>query len=77
MGSESKLYSFSKFHLYRSEDVSGVSGLGVVAYGVQFPDGKVCLRWRGTESSTVVWDSLEAAMKVHGHDGRTVVQWLI
>lgn len=66
----------SLFHLIRTEDVTGVSGTGVVAEGVQFTDGTVVLRWRGESPSTVVWDNLESAMKVHGHDGKTVVKWL-
>jgi hypothetical protein len=64
------------FLLVREEDVSGVSGTGVVAEGVQFSDGKVALRWRGDKASTVVWDSIEDAMAIHGHDGKTRVDWL-
>jgi hypothetical protein len=66
------------FFLVRDEDVSGVSGIGVVAEGVEFSDGKVVIRWRGVHScSTVVWDSLEDAIAIHGHDGRTRVEWLL
>jgi hypothetical protein len=64
------------FGLNRGEDVTGVSGTGTVAHGVQFPDGTVVLRWAGEFASTVVWESLDAAMHVHGHDGRTRVAWL-
>jgi hypothetical protein len=63
------------FALYRQQDVSGVSG-GPVAHGVQLADGEVVIRWLGTSPSTVVWDSLDDAMKVHGHDGKTQVVWL-
>lgn len=60
------------FHLERTEDVSGVSGTGLVAEGVVFSDGKVVLRWTvGQYRSTVVWESIEAALEIHGHDGRT------
>lgn len=65
------------FGLYRHQDVTGVSGAGTVAYGVQFMDGTVVIRWLGEDPSTVVWGSLEAAMRVHGHDGRTQVVWLL
>jgi hypothetical protein len=61
------------FLMVRDEDVTGVSGTGVVAEGVEFTDGTTVIRWR-TESgpqSTVVWDVLADARKVHGHDGRT------
>jgi hypothetical protein len=65
------------FILHRNEDVSGVSGIGVVAEGVQFTDGKVALRWiTGEHRSTVLWDSVESVEKIHGHDGRTMVIWL-
>jgi hypothetical protein len=65
------------FGLYRHQDVTGVSGSGTVAYGVQFADGTVVIRWQGETPSTVIWESLEAAMRVHGHDGRTQVVWLM
>lgn len=64
------------FALYRHQDVTGVSGPGTVAHGVQFADGTVVLRWLGEHASTVVWESLEHAMHVHGHDGKTHVVWL-
>ena len=64
------------FALNRQQDVTGVSGSGIVAHGVQLADGTVVLRWMGTYASTVVWDSLDAAMAIHGHDGKTRVIWL-
>jgi hypothetical protein len=63
------------FILYRDKDVSGVSGTGAVAEGVQFSDGVVVLRWRGTNASTVVWASIDDALAIHGHDGLTRVVW--
>jgi hypothetical protein len=60
-----------RFLVERDEDVSGISGTGVVAEGIQFSDGSVVLRWRGAHSSTVVWATVSAAHAVHGHDGRT------
>ena len=64
------------FALHRGQDVTGVSGTGTVAHGVQFADGTVVIRWLGEFASTVVWESLDAAMKVHGHDGKTRVVWV-
>lgn len=61
------------FVLRRGEDVSGVSGCGDVAEGVVFGDGTVALRWRSATASTVLWASLDDALAVHGHDGRTTV----
>jgi hypothetical protein len=65
-----------RFVLNRKEDVSGVSGTGVVVEGVQFTDGTVAIRWLGDRPSTVYWDNMENALGVHGHNGLTVVEWL-
>jgi hypothetical protein len=65
-----------RFRLMRRQDVSGVSGTGLVADGVQWPDGAVSIRWRGEHHSTAAWDSVDDAMAVHGHDGATVIEWV-
>ena len=59
------------FKLMRGHDVTGVSGEGHVADVVEFDDGRVVVNWRTERRSTVVWDSLDDAMSVHGHDGAT------
>jgi hypothetical protein len=62
------------FILQRNEDVSGVSGVGVVAEGIEFTDGTVCLKWIvGEHRSTVLWESLDSVRAINGHDGRTQV----
>lgn len=58
-------------HLERDEDVSGVSGTGIVAYGVEFPDGSVVLRWDTAVRSTVFYDSIADVETITGHGGRT------
>ncbi|MFI1287434.1 hypothetical protein ACH4VM_02800 [Streptomyces sp. NPDC020792] len=63
------------FHLQRDHDVSGVSGTGRVADGVQWPDGTVTLRWIGDRPSTVHWDRLDDALAIHGHGGATRIVW--
>lgn len=63
------------FTLERDTDVTGVSGTGTVADGVVWPDGTVSIRWRGDRPSTVVWESLEHAEHVHGHQGATRFVW--
>lgn len=65
-----------RFQLVRQVDVSGVSGTGIVAHGVQWPDGTAVVRWRGEHASTVVWASIEDAELVHGHGGATTVEWI-
>lgn len=67
----------SPFVLRRHEDVTGVSGTGIVADGVLFPAAgasKAIVRWRGERGSTVVWDTLRHVQEIHGHDGRTTVE---
>jgi hypothetical protein len=65
------------FELERSADVSGVSGTGTVAEGVQWTDGTVALRWRGAWPTTTVWDDgIDAVVAVHGHHGASIVHWL-
>lgn len=65
------------FVLQRDEDVTGVSGTGVVAEGIEFSDGVVALRWCiGEHRSTVIWPSIAAVEAIHGHDGKTRVTWV-
>ena len=61
------------FNLVRTEDVSQVSGLGIVAEGVVFSDGVAVLRWLTAGGSTGIYDSIEHLEKIHGHEGRTKV----
>lgn len=63
------------FHLQRDEDVSGVSGTGIVAEGVEFSDGSVVIRWAGEHRSTVVWPGIESVEAIHGHGGATRIVW--
>jgi hypothetical protein len=65
------------FHLVRYDDVSDVSGTGIVAQGVQFRDGQIALQWccPGLPTSVAIWASIEDILVVHGHQGRTVVKW--
>ena len=65
-----------RFVLWRHEDVSGVSGTGMVAEGVEFSDGRVVLRWRGSHPSFTLFKSVQDLVAVHGHQGRTEVQWV-
>jgi hypothetical protein len=64
------------FELHRDVDVTGVSGTGVVASGVEFDDGTTVIRWKGETPSTVVWTDLADAEAIHGHVGSTRFVWL-
>jgi len=60
------------FKLVRDEDVTGISGTGVVAEVVEFSNGKVAVQWIvGDHQSTVIWDNLHAVEVIHGHGGKT------
>jgi hypothetical protein len=63
------------FELYREEDETGVSGTGIVAHGVQFPDGVVAMRWNTKTASTTIYDNIKDAMAVHSHRGKTRIVW--
>ena len=67
---------FRRFVLDRNEDMTGVSGTGVVAEGVEFSDGRCALRWTSQWASTAAYDSLDVLIHIHGHDGRTVIRFL-
>lgn len=65
-----------RFEMYRHRDITGLSGTGVVAWGVLWPDGTVSLRWAGVTPSFSNWDSLDVLIAVHGHEGATELRWL-
>jgi hypothetical protein len=60
-----------RLHLERDEDVSGVSGTGTVAYGVEFPDDTIVLRWDTAVTSTVFYNSFKDLQTIVSHGGRT------
>lgn len=79
--------SHRRFNLVRTEDVSGFSGTGTVGEGCEFSDGTVVLRWlnanvspenreRGVRPTTVLHESLESVLALHGHNGATVIEML-
>lgn len=64
------------FHLVRKQDVSGVSGTGVVALGTRYPNGKCTISWLHEISCIGVYDDIEQLVAIHGHGGNTTVQFL-
>jgi hypothetical protein len=70
-------FTLRKFVLVRHQDVSGVSGTGIVAEGVQFSDGRVCMCWLTRQArSMVIHQSILELESIHGHNGATTVRWL-
>lgn len=63
------------FHLHRTEDVSGVSGTGVVAEGTIYSNTKVVISWLTVHKSMAIYDSLAEMEAIHGHDARTKIVW--
>ena len=63
------------FQMVRHEDASGVSGTGLVAQGVEFDDGTCVLRWMTQFKSTAFYASAADLEAVHGHGGKTSIQW--
>jgi hypothetical protein len=61
------------FYLLRKEDVSGTSGVGVVAYGAKFPSGHCMLEWASNHVSWEFLQNIEEIEKLHGHGGKTTV----
>jgi hypothetical protein len=66
------------FELHRDVDKTGVSGTGVVAEGIEFSDGVVCLHWISEWPSSIVHyeRGMEAVEMVHGHNGSTRIVFL-
>lgn len=65
-----------QFHLVRNEDPSGVSGTGLVAEGVVFHDGQTIVSWFGKYHSVEVWPDVDSMIAVHGHSGKTVLEYV-
>lgn len=65
-----------RFVLDRSEDVSGTSGVGVVAEGVVFSNGWVAYTWLTPLSTVTFCQSVDVLEKLHGHDGRARVRFV-
>lgn len=61
------------FKLIRTKDISGVSGTGAVAEGVEFDDGQVVICWLSKYHSIGVFDNILCLEKIHGHEGSTKV----
>ena len=64
------------WELVRMEDETGVSGTGVVADGIEFPDGTAAMKWRGELSSVAFYQGgIKDVLAIHGHGGKTRVRF--
>ncbi len=62
------------FQVIRHVDVSGISGVGVVAQGVQL-DNHCVVEWLSKLDSIEITPDTDTFLKIHGHDGKTVIEW--
>lgn len=63
--------------LHRRPDLSGVSGIGLVAFGTVYPTGRTTLAWcAGDIASVTVYDSVDQVLQIHGHACATDLMWL-
>jgi len=65
--------NFKEFYLLRAEDISGISGTGLVARGCVFPSGVAILEFNSLHSSINHYKSLNDVLLIHGHDGKTKI----
>lgn len=65
-----------RFNLVRNQDETGVSGTGTVAQGIEFDDGTCAMRWLTAYSSTALYNNIVELDKIHGHGGKTVIEWI-
>ena len=63
------------FKIVRFEDVSGVSGVGVVAEGCVFHDGQAVLSWFGRHHTIEIAPDIQDVIAIHGHGGKTKLIW--
>jgi len=66
-----------RFHLVRNEDATGVSGTGVVARGLEFPNGYCLMQWIVPPAQSVaIYQNINDLILIHGHNGKTVVEYV-
>jgi hypothetical protein len=65
-----------RFNLIRDQDLSGVSGTGIVAEGVEFEDGTCVMSWLTKYHTVGTYPNIKVLVAVHGHEGRTRITWI-
>ncbi len=64
-----------RFHLNRLDDETGISGKGIVTEGYQFNSGICVMKWLTGTSSVAIYANIDHVVIIHGHNGKTVVEW--
>ena len=65
-----------RFVLRRDHDVSGHSGTGIVAEGVEFSNGHCTLSWLTPYRTLTFFDNAKTLDHLHEHEGKTSIVWL-
>lgn len=68
--------SMRRFALVRYDDETGVSGTGQVAEGVEFTNGSCSMSWLTEATSVAVYPNIKELERIHGHGGKTKVEWI-
>lgn len=55
--------------------MSGVSGTGGVAEGVEFENGQVALHWLSQYDTIGIYANISNVRKIHGHGEATSIEW--
>jgi hypothetical protein len=67
-----------RFRLFRTDDPSGVSGIGLVAEGIEFSSGAVAVHFlphlKGVRTVYPYVDMADMFI-IHGHGGKTKIVW--
>ena len=61
-----------RFHLDRAVDISGSSGTGIVAEGVEFSNGYCALTWRTLNTSVAFYPNMATLEAIHNGQTRVV-----
>ena len=73
---EGQVSSVRRFVLVRDRDLTGVSGIGVVAEGAMFSNGLSIIRWLREPHAVGMYQTVSDLIAVHGHGGATQIQFI-
>jgi len=75
-GGSARDVTLRRFKLVRAKDVSGTSGTGVVAEGVEYSNGRVSISWISQLECCGNYANVKTLLGVHGHEGATEIEWI-
>lgn len=65
-----------RFQLNRIQDVTGISGTGVIANGVEHVPGGVCTLFWLKHETTGQYPSIEKLQAIHCYNNNASIQWI-